>query len=76
MSNKSFNENQILESLQKDNTAVFSDYQSNLASTPQSNSIFSFFQNISWQTWILIIIIFAILGFNIFVYLLFSLRIK
>ena len=66
MSNKSFNENQILESLQKDNTPVFSDYQ---ATNPQSNSFLSFFQNISWQTWILIIIIFAILGFNIFVYL-------
>ena len=66
MSNKSsFNENQILESLQS--SSPFSDYGSNVG--PGSNSVVSFFQNISWKTWILIIIIFAILGFNIFIYL-------
>jgi hypothetical protein len=65
MSNKSsFNENQILESLQ--NSSPFSDYGSNIET---GSNFVSFFQNISWQTWILIVIIFAILGFNIFVYL-------
>lgn len=66
MSQKSsFNEKQILESLQS--SSPFSDYGSNVGTG--SNSFVSFFQNISWQTWILIVIIFAILGFNIFVYL-------
>jgi hypothetical protein len=67
MSEKSsFNENQILESLQS-SSSPFSDYESNIGNGP--NSFVSFFQNISWKTWILIVIIFAILGFNIFVYL-------
>ena len=77
-SKSSFNENQILESLQNSSnnsssSSVFSGYNSNSipvsGSNSGSNSISTFLKNISWKTWILIIIIFAILGFNIFIYL-------
>lgn len=75
-SKSSFNENQILESMQSSGTSSnnsssspFSGYNSNSGSNSGSNSFVTFFKNISWKTWILIIIIFAILGFNIFIYL-------
>jgi len=39
------------------------------ATTSSSSSSTSFFSNITWQTWLIIILILALLGINIFVYL-------
>lgn len=51
-------ENQLLSSLQQNSRS---------SSSFKTNS--SFFSNWTWKTWTLIIVILAILGFNIFVYL-------
>lgn len=37
--------------------------------TESSSSIINYFANITWQTWLIIILILALLGINIFVYL-------
>ena len=42
-------------------------YMSSTSSTPSSSS--GFFSNITWQTWLLIFLILALLGINIFAYL-------
>jgi hypothetical protein len=59
---------------QSQSNSVFDTLQNNDASSPlftssSNNSIGDFFKNITWQTWIIIIIVLAILGFNIFIYL-------
>uniref|UniRef100_A0A6C0KYE9 Uncharacterized protein n=1 Tax=viral metagenome TaxID=1070528 RepID=A0A6C0KYE9_9ZZZZ len=45
------------------------DTTSNISTSSSSNSIGGFFSNISWTSWIVIILILAFLGLNIFVYL-------
>lgn len=54
-------------------SSVFDTLQNNDNSSPLfqsgNNSIGDFFSNITWQTWIIIIIVLAVLGFNIFIYL-------
>jgi hypothetical protein len=37
--------------------------------TSSTNSVMSFFSNLTWQTWVIIILILALLGINIFAYL-------
>jgi hypothetical protein len=53
--------------------SIFDTLQNNDASSPLfqsgNNGISDFFGNITWQTWIIIIIVLAVLGFNIFIYL-------
>ena len=76
--NTSSNTNDIFDSLTKsissDTNASLSGINSGVISSnsnasPSSKGLFSFFENISWTTWILIIIVLAILGFNVFAYL-------
>ena len=38
-------------------------------SSNTSSSIFSFFLNITWQTWVIIVLVLALIGINIFAYL-------
>jgi hypothetical protein len=57
-------ENQLLSSLQQ-NSRSSSSFKTNSS----SKSNMSFFSNWTWKTWTLIIVILAILGFNIFIYL-------
>ena len=40
-----------------------------LGTTTSANSFVGWFQSITWQTWLIIIIVLAILGFNVFYYL-------
>jgi len=42
---------------------------SSMSSTPSSSSSSGFFSNITWQTWLIIFLILALLGINIFAYL-------
>jgi hypothetical protein len=58
--------NSILNSLSDIDSSSFTE-SSNLNSN--SNSILSFFQSIPWTIWVLLIIVLAFLGFNIFSYL-------
>ena len=47
-----------------------SDYSNNLGTTSYSSSSFmDWFSNITWQTWLVVVIVLAILGFNILYYL-------
>lgn len=46
--------------------------EGSIASTSSSNSsssVLEFFSNVTWQTWLIIVLILALLGINIFVYL-------
>jgi hypothetical protein len=74
------NDNQIFESLKNSAElspslkSIYSNSDSSSRSifdtaSLKSNSAFSFFNNITWKMWLLIIVILAILGFNIFSYL-------
>ena len=45
------------------------DFQTPTISEPSLNSPTNFFTNITWQTWVIIILILALLGINIFAYL-------
>jgi len=56
--------------------SITSDFPDDLTLTPlpeipsnSSSNSSGFFSNITWQTWIIIILIFALIGINIFVYL-------
>ena len=47
-----------------------SDYSNNLGTTSYSSSSFmDWFSSFTWQTWLVVVIVLAILGFNIFYYL-------
>lgn len=60
-------------SASQNNSSVFDTLQNSDSSSPLGQSSFNsvgvFFKNITWQTWIIIFIVLAVLGFNIFVYL-------
>jgi ABC-type phosphate/phosphonate transport system permease subunit len=43
--------------------------EGSVTSSTSNSSFFSYVYNISWQTWIIIVLILALLGINIFVYL-------
>jgi hypothetical protein len=56
------------------------DYQTNYSSsatnlgpsylgTTNANSFVGWFQSITWKTWLIVVIVLAILGFNVFYYL-------
>jgi hypothetical protein len=65
--------NDLRSSIQSENQ-LLSSLQQNSRSSLKTNSSFktnssSFFSNWTWKTWTLIIVILAILGFNIFIYL-------
>jgi hypothetical protein len=65
MDNSSNLSNSILESSDGSSDSIFS----SPSSTNDSSGFFDFFKNISWGTWLIIFLILAFLGFNIFVYL-------
>jgi hypothetical protein len=65
MDNSSNLSNSILQSSDISSPASFV----SSTSTENSSGFFSFLTNINYTTWIIIILIFAFLGFNIFVYL-------
>ena len=74
MSTKTNSKSFFSNSNQSQSATVFDTLQNNDASSPlfsssSSNSIGDFFKSITWQTWIIIIIVLAVLGFNIFIYL-------
>lgn len=60
-------------SASQNNSSVFDTLQNSDSSSPlaqsSSNSVGGFFKSITWQTWIIIFIVLAVLGFNVFVYL-------
>lgn len=60
-------------SASQNNSSVFDTLQNSDSSSPlvqsSSNSVGDFFKSITWQTWIIIFIVLAVLGINIFVYL-------
>lgn len=69
MSNTS---NNMMQSISKTLTDTFSDdFPNNTTNyaSESASSFVSFFSSISWQTWIIIILLLALLGLNIFVYL-------
>ena len=72
MDNSNNLSNSILETIKPSTSNIGSNIGSNPSSTIPSSSDTSFFdylKNISFTTWLLIILILAFLGFNIFVYL-------
>ena len=72
LKSSSISENQIFDSLQNSMRTTLPESSSGSLtelSTNTSGGFFSFLQNISWTTWILIVIVLAIFGFNIFAYL-------
>lgn len=57
-------------SLESSSNSILSDIDSSsFTESSNSNSILSFFQNIPWTIWVLLLIVLAFLGFNIFSYL-------
>lgn len=57
-------------SLESSSNSILSDIDSSsFTESPNSNSILSFFQSIPWTIWVLLLIVLAFLGFNIFSYL-------
>jgi len=68
MDNSSSLSNSILGSNQSTSDSIFSS-PSSAISTDDSSGFFDFFKNINWGTWLIIILVLAFLGFNIFVYL-------
>ena len=57
-------------SLESSSNSILSDIDSSsFTESPDSNSILSFFQSIPWTIWVLLLIVLAFLGFNIFSYL-------
>lgn len=65
---KSFT-NSILQSSEMPSSNFLTDNTSNFSNVENSNSIFDYLKSINITTWILIVLILAFLGFNIFVYL-------
>ena len=63
------NQNTISSILQPNDGASFSSSNNILSSDNGSSGFFSGLMNISWTTWVIIFLILAFLGFNIFVYL-------
>ena len=68
MDNSSSLSNSILGSSESTSDSIFSSPSSGI-STDDSSGFFDFFKNINWWTWLIIFLILAFLGFNIFVYL-------
>jgi hypothetical protein len=66
MDNSSNLSNSILGSSEGSSNSIFSPESS---TSSDSSGFFDFFKNINWGTWLIIILILAFLGLNIFVYL-------